>query len=76
MSSTNIDTLVSSRYQYVETLSIEVFCISSQPFPHLCLIICDFRTSLREFLHPAVNRFTTQTLPTVNRKYLFMNMLY
>jgi hypothetical protein len=30
-------------------------------------IICYFRTSLREFLDPVVNRFTRQTLPTVNR---------
>jgi hypothetical protein len=38
-------------------------------------IICDFRTSFREFLHPAVNRFTRQTLPTMNREKLFMNIL-
>jgi hypothetical protein len=38
-------------------------------------IICDFLTSFREFLDPAVNRFTRQTLPTVNRQYLCMNIL-
>jgi hypothetical protein len=38
-------------------------------------IICDFRTSLREFLNPVVNRFTRQTLPTVCRKHFFMNIL-
>jgi hypothetical protein len=38
-------------------------------------IICDFRTSLREFLDPVVNRFTGQTLPAVNRKYFFMNFI-
>jgi hypothetical protein len=38
-------------------------------------IICDFRTSLREFLDPVVNRRTRQTLPTVNRKHFFMNFL-
>jgi hypothetical protein len=38
-------------------------------------IICDFRTSLTEFLDPVVNRFMRQTLPTVNRKHFFMNIL-
>jgi hypothetical protein len=33
MSTTNIDTLVSSLYQWVETHSIEVFCLLSQPLP-------------------------------------------
>jgi hypothetical protein len=37
-------------------------------------IICDFRTSLREFLDLVVNRFTRQTLPIVNRKHFFMNI--
>jgi hypothetical protein len=30
---------------------------------------------LREFLDPVVNRFTRQTLPTINRKHFFMNVL-
>jgi hypothetical protein len=38
-------------------------------------IICDFRTSFREFLDPVVNSFTRQTFPTVNRKHFFMNIL-
>jgi hypothetical protein len=38
-------------------------------------IIYDFRTSLREILYSVVNRFTRQTLPTVNRKHFFMNIL-
>jgi hypothetical protein len=38
-------------------------------------IICDLRTLLREFFDQVVNRFTCQTLPTVNRKYFFMNIL-
>jgi hypothetical protein len=29
----------------------------------------------RNVCHPVVNRFTRQTLPTVNRKHLFMNIL-
>jgi hypothetical protein len=45
---------------------------------HFCTwsgIIRDFRTFLRELLDPVVNRFTRQTLPTVNRKHFFMNIL-
>jgi hypothetical protein len=38
-------------------------------------VICHFQTYFREFLDPVVNRFTRQTLPTVNRKHLFMNIL-
>jgi hypothetical protein len=44
-------------------------------FPVWMGIICDFRKSLREFFDPVVNRFTRQTLPTVNRKLFFMNIL-
>jgi hypothetical protein len=29
----------------------------------------------RNIYHPAVNRFTLQTLPTINRKHFFMNIL-
>jgi hypothetical protein len=35
ISSTNIDTFVPSLYQCVETRSIEVFVLLSQPLPHL-----------------------------------------
>jgi hypothetical protein len=38
-------------------------------------IICDFQTSLREFLGPVENRLMPQTLPTVSRKHFFMNIL-
>jgi hypothetical protein len=38
-------------------------------------IICDFRTSLTEFLNPVVNRFTQQILPTMNRKHVFVDIL-
>jgi hypothetical protein len=51
----------------------EVFWLLSQPLPRLRVIIWDNWTSLREFLNPFVNRFTRQTLPTVNRKHFFMN---
>jgi hypothetical protein len=35
ISSTNIDTLVPSLYQCVETRNVEVFLLLSQPLPHL-----------------------------------------
>jgi hypothetical protein len=37
--------------------------------------ICDFRTSLREFLDLVVILFTRQTLPNVNRKHFLMDIL-
>jgi hypothetical protein len=44
----------------------------SQPLPHL-----PFQPlrGQRNLCHPVENRFTRQTLPTVNRKHLFMNIL-
>jgi hypothetical protein len=65
------------------------FCRLESPLPHTlhsCFchnlnmvtwsgIICDFKTSFREFLDPVVTCFEQQTLPTVNRKNLFMNIL-
>jgi hypothetical protein len=38
-------------------------------------IICDFWMSLRKFLYPDVNRFTRQTLLTLNRKHFLKNIL-
>jgi hypothetical protein len=38
-------------------------------------ITYDFQTSLREFLDPVVNCSVLQTLPTINRKHFFMNIL-
>jgi hypothetical protein len=75
MPTINIDTLVSSLYQCVETRSTEVLWLRSQPLSHYVGITCDFRTFLRGFLDPAVKRLTRQTLPTVNRKHFFMNVL-
>jgi hypothetical protein len=46
---------------------------------HLCTwsgIICEFRMSLREFLDPVVNRFTRQTLSSVNMEHLFVNIFW
>jgi hypothetical protein len=68
-------TLVSSPYECVETRNIEVFWLLSNPLLHPHFINCDFRTSLREFLDPVLNRFTRQTIPTLNRKHIFMSIL-
>jgi hypothetical protein len=43
-----------------------------RPLPHAV----SPSSSLRKFLHPDVKSFTQQTLPTVNRKHFFMNILY
>jgi hypothetical protein len=75
ISSTNTDTLVPSLYQCFETRSTEFFYSCISYFLTWSGIICDFLTSLREFLDLVVNRFTRQTLPTVNRKHVFMNIL-
>jgi hypothetical protein len=71
ISPTNTDTLVPSQYQCVETSSTEVFWVSSRPLPHLQLQCLH----QRNVCHPAVNRFTRQTFPTVKRKHFFMNIL-
>jgi hypothetical protein len=41
----------------------------SQPLPFQLL------RRQRNVCHPVVNRFTRQTLPTINRKHFFMNIL-
>jgi hypothetical protein len=64
MSSTNIDKLVPSLYQFVEIRGSATCPTPFQPLRHQ-----------RNFRHPVVNRFTLQTLPTVNRKYFFINNL-
>jgi hypothetical protein len=69
ISSTNIDTLVPSLYQCVETrcLLTVVSATSALPFKPL--------HHQRNVCHPAVNHFTQQTLSTLNRKHFFMNIL-
>jgi hypothetical protein len=69
ISSTNIDTLVPSLYQWVETRRTEVYCLLSQPFLHFHFNLFVITKKIPTFLDPSVNRFTRQTLPTVNRKY-------
>jgi hypothetical protein len=54
---------------------MDVFWLLSQPLPHFHSNIRDFRTSLTEFLNPVLNCFMWQTLPTINSKHLFINIL-
>jgi hypothetical protein len=75
MSSTNTDTLAPSFYQCVETRSIEVFWLLSQPLPHLRFNLFVISETFAMFLDPVVNCFTQQTLPAINRKHFFMNIL-
>jgi hypothetical protein len=58
--STDIDTCVQIR-------SIEICRILKTVT--WSVVICDFRTFLKEFLDAVVNRFTRQTLPFVNRNF-------
>jgi hypothetical protein len=71
ISSTNIDTIVPSLYPCVETHSIEIFftvvsATSALPFQPL--------RHQRNIFHPAVKRFTLQTLANTNSKHFFMNI--
>jgi hypothetical protein len=72
ISCTNIDTLVPSLYQCVKILGMEVFWLLSQPLPPF-----PFQPlrQQRNYCHLVVNRFTRQTLPTVNKKHFVMNIL-
>jgi hypothetical protein len=68
--STNIDTLVPSLYQCVETRGIDVFGLLCQPLSHLV----GHHLRLWSVLERMI-RFRWQTLSTVNIKYFFMNIL-
>jgi hypothetical protein len=68
ISFTNIDTLVPSLYQFVETRSIGIFWLLSQSLLFQPLY------HQQNVFHPVVNRFTWQILPTINRKHYFMNI--
>jgi hypothetical protein len=69
---TNIDTLAPLLYQCVETRSIEVFLtvVSDTSAP-----LFQPRRHQRNICHRVVNRFTWQTLPTLNRKHFLRNIL-
>jgi hypothetical protein len=72
ISSTSIDALVPSLYPCVENRRIDV----SATFARVrASSVTYFRPFLREFFNPVVSRFTWQTLPTVERKHFFMNIL-
>jgi hypothetical protein len=74
ISFTNIDTLVLSLYQCVETLSIEVFRLLSQPPPHLRFDLYVTTETSATFLDQVVNRFMRPTFPTVHTKHFLMNI--
>jgi hypothetical protein len=61
-------------YQYVETSSIEVIWLLSQPFPHLHFNLFIISETFAMFLDPVVKCFTLQTLPTINTKNCIMNI--
>jgi hypothetical protein len=70
--STNIDTLVVSLYQRIETRRIEIFMtiVLATSAPPFLLFISEIFVT---FLYLVVNRFTRQTLSFVNRGHLFVN---
>jgi hypothetical protein len=74
ISSINIDILVSSLYPSVKTRITEMFRLlfSATSAPGLA----SSATFERQFLEQVVNNFTRQSLPTVNRKLLIMNILF
>jgi hypothetical protein len=51
------------------------FWLLSQPLPHLRFNLFIISEIFATFLDSIVNRFTWQTLPNVNRKYFFLNIL-
>jgi hypothetical protein len=66
-------------YKFVEISSIEIFWLLSQPLTHLRFNSSSWKKRLppwRQFLDPVVNRFIRQTLPTINRKHFFKNILW
>jgi hypothetical protein len=76
ISSLSSDTVVPLLYQCVETRSMQSFdfCLSQFHTRATCSgNICDFRTSMGEFLDSVVNRFTLRTLPNVNRKHFLIS---
>jgi hypothetical protein len=76
ITSTNIDTLVPPLYQCIKTCSTEVFWLLSQPLLHLCFNLFVISRKFAKFFGLLVNRFTWQTLSTVNRKHFFINILW
>jgi hypothetical protein len=75
ISSTNIDTLVPSLYQCVETRSTEVFWLS-QPLPHLVGRYLRLSNVLERICRPSSETLYATNTSHVNRKHFFMNILY
>jgi hypothetical protein len=64
-----------SLYQCVETCSMEVYWLFSQTLRHSRFNLFVISETFATFLDPVVNRFTWWTLPTINKKHFFMNVL-
>jgi hypothetical protein len=76
ISSRNIDTLVPSLYQCVETRSIEVFwLLLSQPLPHLRFNLFVISETFATMVVFERIKQMGDTLPTVNRNRFLMNIL-
>jgi hypothetical protein len=76
VSSTNIYKTVISLYECFEILSLEVFGLLSRPFLHLHFNILIISEMFATFLDLAMNRFTRQIFPTLNRKHFIINSLW
>jgi hypothetical protein len=59
----------------VQTRSVEISDCCLNHFRTWSGVICDFLTSLREFLCPVVSHFTLHTLPTIYWKHFFMDII-
>jgi hypothetical protein len=74
ISSTNIDTLVPSLYQCVETRSIKVFWRLSQPIPHLRFNL--FVISETFATRVAISLPSCEPFYATNRKHFIINILF
>jgi hypothetical protein len=74
ISATNIDTLVPSLYQCVETRSMEVF-LTVLHLRFNLLVISERFATMVAISRPSCEPLYAQTLPTVNRKIFFINIL-
>jgi hypothetical protein len=72
ISSTNINTLVPSLYQCVETRSIEVFWLLSQPLPHFRFTLFVIRETFATKMEPL---YASNT-PQHKQQQFFMNIYY
>jgi hypothetical protein len=70
-------TLIHSSHSSTSALNPKHTCILllPQPLPHLHFNLFVINETFAKFLNSHVNRFTRQTLPIVNRKHFFMNII-